>query len=328
MTYAQLYARSSIAPVQPLTEVVTSQYGSNAISYIRNAIYTSHPVAFGIIVPDDALDNGWYIVTPANPMCNGELISKVGLGGCAGHAMIITGYDDNARMFEVKNQWGTGWGDSGYGHMSYDYFTRYQAGPLMTIAPDANAFATVQPIQWVYEDTFQRNAMAWEVDAWVGNLAHNGWTLQSMRAAFATNAQDDDAIRAVYEETFGRDPAAWELSAWESNIRSGAWGITSMRSNFATNYQTPQAIAKVYADVLGRAPSSSESTTWQRNIQNYGWSIPMMRNSFANSQECANDIDATFVSKHGRHATSAEIRTYVLHIHDDLWTLAQVKAAI
>ena len=36
-----------------------------------------------------------------------------------GHAVAIVGYDDNGFIF--KNSWGTGWGDKGYGWVSFDY---------------------------------------------------------------------------------------------------------------------------------------------------------------------------------------------------------------
>ena len=51
----------------------------------------------------------------------------------AGHAMIITGFDDNATaydaqgrehkgLFTLRNSWGMGAGDKGNYYMSYDYF--------------------------------------------------------------------------------------------------------------------------------------------------------------------------------------------------------------
>ncbi|MBL4898321.1 MAG: C1 family peptidase [Colwellia sp.] len=38
-----------------------------------------------------------------------------------GHALILTGWSDTKRMFEFQNSWGTEWGDSGFGFISYDY---------------------------------------------------------------------------------------------------------------------------------------------------------------------------------------------------------------
>jgi len=50
-----------------------------------------------------------------------------------GHAIVAVGYDDNKKIrntlcnkettgaFLIRNSWGTGWGDGGYGWLPYDY---------------------------------------------------------------------------------------------------------------------------------------------------------------------------------------------------------------
>ncbi|MGI8950829.1 MAG: C1 family peptidase [Chitinophagaceae bacterium] len=38
-----------------------------------------------------------------------------------GHAVLVVGYDENAKRFFVRNSWGTGWGLKGYFTMPYDY---------------------------------------------------------------------------------------------------------------------------------------------------------------------------------------------------------------
>src|SRR5206468_11164307 len=40
------------------------------------------------------------------------------LGGA--HALLVVGYDEPGRYWIVKNSWGTGWGDQGFGKVSYD----------------------------------------------------------------------------------------------------------------------------------------------------------------------------------------------------------------
>lgn len=42
-----------------------------------------------------------------------------------GHAICITGYDDSKKLLKFKNSWGGGWGDKGYGYLSYDYMKQY-----------------------------------------------------------------------------------------------------------------------------------------------------------------------------------------------------------
>ncbi len=50
-----------------------------------------------------------------------------------GHAIVAVGYDNNKKIknatsgketkgaFLIRNSWGTGWGDSGYGWLPYEY---------------------------------------------------------------------------------------------------------------------------------------------------------------------------------------------------------------
>jgi C1A family cysteine protease len=40
-----------------------------------------------------------------------------------GHCILIVGYDDARQMFTIRNSWGVGWGDKGYGYMPYAYLT-------------------------------------------------------------------------------------------------------------------------------------------------------------------------------------------------------------
>lgn len=38
-----------------------------------------------------------------------------------GHAVVCVGYDDARQAFTIRNSWGAGWGDAGYGYMPYAY---------------------------------------------------------------------------------------------------------------------------------------------------------------------------------------------------------------
>lgn len=40
-----------------------------------------------------------------------------------GHCVVMVGYDDNKRVFIVRNSWGESWGDKGYFYMPYDFAT-------------------------------------------------------------------------------------------------------------------------------------------------------------------------------------------------------------
>jgi hypothetical protein len=47
-----------------------------------------------------------------------------------GHAMCLVGYDDDKQMLEIKNSWGSTFGDSGYVWLPYSLFDRLTMGNL------------------------------------------------------------------------------------------------------------------------------------------------------------------------------------------------------
>ena len=68
------------------------------------------------------------------------------LGDCGGHAVTITGYDDNrfGGAFRIINSWGSDWGDAGYFWLPYSLFRR--AVHYAFILVDADNTAPVLPI--------------------------------------------------------------------------------------------------------------------------------------------------------------------------------------
>jgi C1A family cysteine protease len=86
---------------------------------IKEAIYHIGPVVFGITV-----DEGIY--APVKGVVPEPADSVIG-----GHAMIITGYDDNKKClgstgaFLIKNSWGKEYGSRGYIWLPYSHFDHY-----------------------------------------------------------------------------------------------------------------------------------------------------------------------------------------------------------
>jgi hypothetical protein len=54
-----------------------------------------------------------------------------------GHAILITGYDDNQNIFKFKNSWGPGWGIKGYGFLTYQFVEKF-AQDAWTAVDDQN----------------------------------------------------------------------------------------------------------------------------------------------------------------------------------------------
>jgi hypothetical protein len=49
----------------------------------------------------------------------GGTYSHVAGDKLGGHAICVVGYDDDKRHWIVKNSWGTGWGEDGFGRVAY-----------------------------------------------------------------------------------------------------------------------------------------------------------------------------------------------------------------
>ena len=53
-----------------------------------------------------------------------------GVYACAGHAVLLVGFDTETKEFLFKNSWGESWGDRGYGRASFDYVERFSDMPI------------------------------------------------------------------------------------------------------------------------------------------------------------------------------------------------------
>lgn len=86
-----------------------------------------------------------------NPQPGGLVAFPSGVGYRGGHANDAIGYDDNLMIngdkgaLRIRNSWGTGWGDGGYGWLSYRYVTEGLATDWWTLISadyvDTGAFA-------------------------------------------------------------------------------------------------------------------------------------------------------------------------------------------
>ena len=91
-----------------------------------------------------------------NELGAGEVLSEVDTEGGL-HAVLVVGYDDDRRAVKFMNSWGTGWGDGGFGFISYDIWSEiaydvYEAGS--TLNTPFESVADVSGGKWV------RNAQA------------------------------------------------------------------------------------------------------------------------------------------------------------------------
>ncbi|RKR13718.1 C1 family peptidase [Arthrobacter oryzae] len=97
------------------------------LTQMKGCLAEGYPFVFGFTVYESfespAVDASGTVPMP--------LHTEAVLGG---HCVVAVGYDDASARFEIRNSWGTGWGDQGYGTMPYAYLlSRGLASDFWTI---------------------------------------------------------------------------------------------------------------------------------------------------------------------------------------------------
>ena len=88
---------------------------SDLLKLTKRFVAMMRPVAFGFSTFRDERDTGFFP------------FPKIGERPRGGHAVMCVGYDDNKDIHGrrgallIRNSWGEGWGEGGYGWLPYDY---------------------------------------------------------------------------------------------------------------------------------------------------------------------------------------------------------------
>jgi hypothetical protein len=105
---ADVVARAHDFKVQGIRRVDISQPDD-----IKGQLAQANPVMISFKVSTAWMRlRGSTVFTEANPPADDKVQG--------GHAMTIVGYDEHRQAFRLINSWGKGWGDHGYGWVSYD----------------------------------------------------------------------------------------------------------------------------------------------------------------------------------------------------------------
>jgi hypothetical protein len=130
-------AHIATQPILDVNNALTPQFDADAfLTNTKAALQAGHRVIIATLIDEyrgengaqgryKSFDDSW-ILTP-------EIARDAQYGNIhAGHAVVITGYDDNATIsgpdgkhqgvFTIRNSWGSGAGNWGDYYMSYDYF--------------------------------------------------------------------------------------------------------------------------------------------------------------------------------------------------------------
>lgn len=87
------------------------------VARVKQTLARHKPVVIGMVLPQNFLtlkssDETWY-----------PDVGKTDLFG--GHAMVVVGYDDGRKAFEIMNSWGKGWANGGFVWVRYRDFAEH-----------------------------------------------------------------------------------------------------------------------------------------------------------------------------------------------------------
>jgi hypothetical protein len=100
---------------------------------VKGQLASGNPVIFGMNITDEFLTLG-----------RAQIYDDSTSAKTDGHAMVIVGYDEEKQAFKVFNSWGTGWGDEGYGWISYSAMKARAQRYFIVEVPEEASYA--QPI--------------------------------------------------------------------------------------------------------------------------------------------------------------------------------------
>jgi C1A family cysteine protease len=151
---------------------ITNYSGHATMAARKDAIANIGPVLAGLAVFNDffAYSSGIYVKT-------------TGSGFAGYHCISVVGYDDNQQCWIIKNSWGTGWGESGFGRIRYN-----QAELLIdTDWMFYDVAVTVQPVWYSNVTVTQTYATVHSQNAWA-HFQGMGWRrIQTGSADGVTN---------------------------------------------------------------------------------------------------------------------------------------------
>ncbi len=210
---------------------------------IKTELSEGHPVLLAFRV-----DNYFYYKT--GPLSTQINYGDDGATAGPGHMVTIVGMDDNLNggSLIVKNSWGTGWGDNGYGTISYQQFN--ETGHGLTDAsgnyiwPSLTGLFVVDGFKGMdftwsaerlevareYATILQRAPDTAGMDYWASGIKAGLTTEVALANMLITStegasifgaANNASFLSTVYHETLGRDIDVGGLSYWSGVLNAG-----------------------------------------------------------------------------------------------------------
>jgi C1A family cysteine protease len=102
-------------------------YRLHVLDELKESLARGTPFAFGFVCYDSLFTE--------EVSTSGDIpFPTAGDRVVGGHAVMAVGYDDPGGRLLIRNSWGTGWGDAGYGSLGYEYVERGLAQDFWALA--------------------------------------------------------------------------------------------------------------------------------------------------------------------------------------------------
>lgn len=104
-------------------------YADASFKRLKDAMYASVPQDLDamrdVLAANNPITIGFSVYSSFDRVGRNGLVPLPGMNEKVrgGHAVLITGYDDERGLFEFRNSWGTDWGNGGYGYFKYEHLT-------------------------------------------------------------------------------------------------------------------------------------------------------------------------------------------------------------
>jgi len=96
----------------------------------------------------------------------GGIYEPTGVYASANHAVVLVGYDDAESYWIVKNSFGTGWGENGYGKVAYGSIEKYD---YVLAVNETDLVTTCSCTDWkiVDEDEYTSYMYGWKITCYI-----------------------------------------------------------------------------------------------------------------------------------------------------------------
>ena len=223
---------------------------------IKNAVFHHGPVVVAMYIPTGSAFGGTQVFKETIPLTFSPTRNN------GSHILLIVGWDDDQGAWRLKNSWGTGWGDNGFGWIAYGsnkigmcayYYTLYSPDLLTTSIWEQSNAEEYQVDGWPY-DYFEAERNA---------LAKDGWRLHQLRAGVSDGRVLYSAVwrKTDSDELIGHDLTYKQFQTEYDELWKQGWRIYLL-----TNYVLGDA---VYYSAVWRKGDGDETQYYELRYDDF-----------------------------------------------------------